>query len=132
MATDRNGLDARFEGQVFRKDHPMVLASRRDLASFRPVRLGYNADGYKAGQVLVRDPSDGYFKKYSLASGTGESACVLFEDVNGESSSGTALARGIFGGEVYTSALFDYVAGSKTLMDARDITDASGVQITKF
>lgn len=130
---DRHGLDATFSGQIFRKDHPMVISSNRHLATLLPVRLAYDAGGYKAGQILALDSVANQYKKFSAVSGSYQAACVLFEDVSALGSSGTALARGIFGGEVFTSLLLDYSATAKTQLGARDIVDSSGVgSITKF
>ncbi len=127
-----NGLDSTFNAEIFRTDNPVILASNRHLATIYGVRLAYNADGYKAGQVLSKDTSDGYFKKYSLASGTYPAQCVLFDNVNGPASSGTGLARGVFGGEVFTDKLLDYSANAKTDLGARDINASDGVGVTKF
>lgn len=129
----RKGLDAGFSGQIFRKDHPIVLACNRHLATIRPVRLAYNADGYPAGQVLARNTSTGYYEKFSAASGSYEAACVLFESLDeGTATSGTALARGIFGGEVFKSKLVDYDSNAKSNLGAREIIDATSSEIVKY
>lgn len=127
-----NGLDSTFNGQIFRKDHPMVLATNRQLATIFGIRLEYNANGYPAGQVLSKDTSDGLFKKYSLASGTYPAQCILFENIDGPASSGTALARGIFGGLVFTGILTDYSAQAKADLSAKDLSASDGVGVTKF
>lgn len=129
---DRHGLDATFSGQIFRKDHPMVLSSNRHLATLLAVRLAYDAGGYKAGQILALDTVANQYKKFSAVSGTYQASCVLFEDVSALGSSGTALARGVFGGEVFKSVLIDYDATVKTQFGAREIKDASSIEIVKF
>lgn len=126
----RHGLDATFDGQVFRKDHPMVIVRNRHLASIIPSRLAYNADGYKAGQVIALDTDDTW-KKWSLVSGTATVVGVLFEDIAALASSGTALARGIMAGEVDKAQLIDYNAQAKTAMLAKEFP-ANGVTVVKF
>lgn len=131
--------DAKFNSEIFRKDHPIILAARRDLASIKPVRLDNISAKYDAGQVLVRDPGDSLFKKYSTASGSGDTTCILFEDVeveefvDGETGvTGSAIARAIFGGEVFEDKLTDLDDSAKTELGGKTIVDATGVNIFKF
>lgn len=125
----RNGLDAQFSGEAFRKNHPMIIASNRHLASIQSVRL---AEGnYLAGQVISYDSADGLYKKYSEVSGTKTADAVLFTDV--QSASGTtSLERGIFSGEVYEDLLIDLNAQAKTDLGAKTIVNAEGLTILKF
>lgn len=135
-----SNLDAKTSGQIFRKDHPMILAARRELASLKPVRLAYNASGYKAGALLARNTVSGLFQNYVSggASGTGTAACVLFAPVEVENfsdSSDTALERGVFGGEVFQDLLVISGGASGSVLadlSGRTIIDATGVQILKF
>ncbi len=129
-----HGLDAFTSQEIFRKDHPMILASNRHLASIKPVRLAYDADGYVAGQVLGRNSVSGYFQKYDSggASGLDTATCILFEEVTAAASSGTTIARGIFAGEVYKSKLTDLDSGAETDLKARTIVDATGIEVLKF
>lgn len=135
--------DAKFNGQIFRKDNPLILAMRRDLASFVGVRVVYDSSGYMPGQVIVRKPSDGLFYKYSAASGGSfDSAMVLFDQATNDDQiaagdglsgvSGATLLRGLAAAYVYTANLIDYSAGAKTALGAKDMVDSGGVAITKF
>ena len=136
--------DALFNSSIFRKDNPIVLACRRDLASFMGVRLTPTTDDYMAGQCLVRVTSTGLFSRWSAASGgTYDSPCILFDQVTAPAQaingagvqtgvSGSTLARGIMGGLVYTTLLTDYDSNFKTQLKSTDRTDSGGVQITKF
>lgn len=136
--------DALFNSSIFRKDNPIILAARRELAKFIGVRLAYDAAGYKPGQCLVRKVSDGLFYKFSAASGsTYDSACVLFDQVTvdqeqangGGTQSGVAastLSRALIGGLVYTGLLLDYDSTMKSALSAKDVTPAGGVQMTSF
>ena len=128
----RNGLDASFKPQVFRKSHKHVLASNRQLATIFPVRLAYDADGYEPGQVLSHNTVDDVYEKFSAASGTYPAVAVLFDDISGPASSGTALARGIFGGEVLKAQLVDYDATAKSNLGAKDLVPSHGTEIVKF
>lgn len=131
----KKGLDASFESQVFRRDFPMILASRRDLASIKSVRLELTAGDtapFKAGQVLAYDSSSKTYKKYGAVSGSLDASCILFENVDAPASGSTVLERGVFGGEVYKSALIDYEAGVLTDLGGRIITDSDETEILKF
>ncbi len=131
------GSDLNFNGEIFRKDHPIILAARRDLASLKPVRLAYNASGYVAGQVLGRNTVSGYYENYNDggASGLETAAAVLFETVEVDlfaSTGDTRIARGIFGGEVFEDKLTGLDAAAKVDFASRTIVDATGVSIMKF
>lgn len=130
-------MDAKVNQEIFRKNHPIIIASNRHLASILPVRLAYNADGYVAGQVLARNTTSGLHAKYDdgASSGLNTAVGVLFEDVPVEkfaSSSDTVLARGIFGGELFEAKLTGLDANAKTDLKSRSITDARGVVTLKF
>ncbi len=128
-------LDAKVNNEIFRKNHPIILASNRHLATIYPVRLKHDTGGYLAGQVLVRNASTTYYEKYSASSGSYDAACILFEDVDGgefAGSTGNALARGVFGGEVFKAKLIDYDSGVATDLSGRVITGADGVDVFKF
>lgn len=126
-------LDARTSGEIFRADHPIILALNRHLATILPVRLAYVSGGYVAGQVLARNTVTGYFQKYDSggASGTDTARAVLFESADPVSGD-TMLARGIFGGWVFESKLIDLDNDAKTDLKATSIIDASGVTVLKF
>lgn len=125
------GLDASTNQSVFRSDYPQVLASRRDLASIKPVRLAADVDGYEAGQVLAYDSNDGLHKKYGGVSGSLDASCILFNKVDA-GATGTILERGIFGGEVYEDLLVDFDSNAKTDLGGRTINSATGSTILKF
>lgn len=129
-------LDAEFNPQIFRKDFPMILATNRHLATLLPVRLAYDSGGYIAGVCLARR-TDGLFVKYSTggASGTGTAVGFLFASVSVDefpSSTGTAVERGVFTGQLYSNLLVGNDATADTQLNARKITDASGTVIYSF
>lgn len=133
-----SGLHApQFQSEVFRKNHKMIIAQNRHLATIGPVRLVHSSTGYLAGQVLARDPADGLFKNYddAGASGVATASCVLLEDVDStemSGSTGTAVARAVFGGELYEDKLVGLDANAKTDLKARTIVDALGINVLKF
>lgn len=131
--------DAKVDNEIFRKDHPVVLACNAHQASLKGVRLAQEEeDGYQAGQVLVRNSGTGFYEKYSSSSGSYDAACILLHDVDPEAmsddngASGTALARGIFAGEVYLDKLVDYDSGVLSELKGREIVDAKGTEILRF
>jgi hypothetical protein len=130
-------LDAKVDTEIFRKDHPIILASNRHLATIYGVRLAYDASGYKAGTVLGRNSVDGTYAAYSnsASSGLDTAASILFEDVPAElfpATTGTAVARGIMGGEVFKAKLTGLDASAITDLGARTIIGADGVEVLKF
>lgn len=130
----KSTLDAVVNNEIFRKNWASIIAMRRDLASLQPVRLVYRAEGYLAGQVLGRITASGLYDKFSQVSGTSTATAILFEDIedSNQPATGGALARGITAGYVFTDKLLDYSATAKTQLLAKDITDASGISVTKF
>lgn len=132
--------DLNFSPEIFRKDHPMVIATNRSSAILLPVRLRYDSDGYLAGQVLARNTTDGRFQKYDTggSSGIDTAACVLFEsvgaqDFDGTGATGSTTAVGIFGGcTLFEGKLIDLDSDAKTDLGAKTIIDASGVSLLKF
>lgn len=133
-------LDAKVKGEIFRQDHPIILATNRHLATLLPVRLVYDASGYEAGRAVARltsGPNSGLYTKYNNAGASGADVCagVLFAPVEAAdfpSTTGTAVARCIFGGEVFNSKLVGMDANGITDLGGRVITDASGTAILKF
>lgn len=127
-------LDAKVNTEIFRKDHPIILAANRHLASIKSVRMVYaSATGYLAGTVIARNTVNGLYYAYNDAgsSGTEVASAILFEEVTPESGD-TMLARGIFGGEVFQAKCVGLDANAITDLKARSITDALGTQILKF
>lgn len=133
-------IGADFNPNVFSRDYPMVIATNRSSAILNPVRLRYDADGYKAGTVLARNTTDGLFQKYNDAgaSGINTASCVLFEPVgpteyDGPAATGSAMAVGIFGGcTLFKDKLVGLDANAITDLGARTIIDATGVTTLKF
>lgn len=132
-----SSLDIKFSGEIFRKDHAIILSGNRVLASLLPVRLAFVSGGYVAGQVLARNSVSELYEKYDNggSSGTDVAKAILFEDKaesDFASSGDTQVARGIFGGEVFKDKLTGLDSAAETDLDARTIVDASGVSILKF
>jgi hypothetical protein len=133
-------LDVKFNSEVFRKDHPMVIATNRQSAVLLPVRVKWKSGGYAAGTVLARNTTNGVYETYvdGTGSGIGTAACVLFEqlaaeDFDAQSAAGSTTAVGIFGGcTVYVDKLVGLDAAAKTDLGAREIVDATGVATLKF
>lgn len=133
-------LDVSFNGSIFRKDFPMVIATNRNSALLLPVRLRYNSAGYVAGTVLARNTTDGWYEKYDdgASSGLNTAAAILFEsilasDFDSTSSTGSTTAVGIFGGcTVYKDKLSGYDSAAGVDLGAKEIIDATGVTTLKF
>lgn len=134
-------IDINFNGSIFRKDFPMVIATNRAQAIMLPVRVRYQANGYVAGTLLARNTTDGWYQAYDDggSSGINTAKCVLFESLNatdfdGAASTGSTTAVGIFGGGVtlYKDKLVGYDANGATDLGLVDIIDATGVTTVKF
>lgn len=127
-------IDAGFKPEIFRKNHPVILACNRHQALLLPVRLRYQSGGYLAGQVLARNTVDGLFQPYvdGAASGTGDAAGILHDDIDMPTADESQTAIGIFGGQVYESKLTGLDAAAKVDLKSRSITDAEGTTILKF
>lgn len=133
MGNGVSSQDAVVNTEIFRKNHPIILACNRHLATLLPARMAYVADGYVAGQVVARNAVTGNYEKYvdGSASGIGTAAGVLFQDVS-PASGDTEIARVIFGGEVFEAKLTGLDAAAIVDLKARSITDATGVAVLKF
>lgn len=133
-----SATDPRFKSEVFRKDHPIIIAQNRQLASIVPVRLAYNASGYKAGRVLGRNSTSLMFQNYddAASSGLNTAVGVLFEDVDvtefDGGSTGSCTARMVVGGELFKDKLLGLDAAAETDLKARTIIDATAVSVLKF
>jgi hypothetical protein len=131
-------LDAKVNNEIFRKDHPIIIAMNRHLATIIPVRLAYDSDGYLAGLVLGKVTSTGEHQAYddgNSPAGVGVALGVLMEDVPVESfpsATGSALARMVVGGELFKAKLTGLDANAITDLGARTITGADGVDVLKF
>jgi len=131
-------IDSKFDGEIFRQDHPIILAGRRDLASIKPIRVKFRLTGYEAGRVMGRVTADGEFEIYNnaLANGAEVAVGVLFDTIAEEefdpAGSGTTVARLIVGGEVFKGKLVGLDVNAEADLNARSIIDASGVEILKF
>lgn len=133
-------IGASFNGSVFSKDFPMVIATNRASAVLLPVRLRYDSDGYVAGDTLARNTTDGWYDKYDGggSSGLDVAKCFLFEshpvaDFDAENATGSTMAVGIFGGcTLYYSKLGGVDSGAVTDVGGKVIIDATGVELLKF
>ena len=122
-----------YNGEIFRKDHLMIFASNRHLASIKAINVT-PAEAHTPGQIMARDDGDGVFKKFSAVSGGSyTSVCVLMDEVTTDEGDGSkAILRGIFSGELYKSALLDYNATALSDMGGKIVTDAQGDEILHF
>jgi hypothetical protein len=132
-----SGQDAKFSGQIFRKDFPMIIAQNRHLASIVPARIAYQSSGYKAGTVLALNSVSNQFAPYddTASSGLNTAVGVLFKPVEVEdfpSATGSQMARMIIGGELYEDKLVGLDAAAKVDLKSRTVTDTSGTKILKF
>lgn len=129
--------DINFNPEIFRKDYPMVIAKNRHLASIGAVRLAYDADGYPAGTVLARNSVSGLYQAYDDggSSGLNTAKCVMLDEFSVsefEDTDATALARGIFGGELFYSKLIGIDANGITDLGGKRYIEADGVEVFKF
>lgn len=133
-------VDVKFDGSIFRKDHPIIIATNRNSALLLPVRLRYNSSGYAAGVLISRNTTDGFYDKYvdGAASGLGTANAILFEDHGVEdfdstASTGSTAAAAIFGGcTVFKDKLTGYDAAALVDLKGREITDATGTNLVVF
>lgn len=128
-------IDPRFTGEIFRQDHPIILACDRHLASLLPVRMRYKSGGYAAGEVVSRNTTDGLYDSYldGAASGLGAANAILQDKVDfGTATSGSQIAVGIFGGKVYSAKLTGMDAAGIVDLKGRTVIDATGVSILMF
>jgi len=124
--------DASYKDNIFRKDHYMIFAANRHLASIKPIKT-QSTDELKPGQVMARNTSSGYFEKFSAVSGGSyDSACVIIDELSSSEATGTSVLRGVFGGELVKSALSDYDSNANTALGAKEITSGTGTEIVKF
>ncbi len=130
-------IDSNFKSQVFRKDHPAIIAQDRQLAVLVGARLAYNATGYLAGTLLARNTVSGLYDKYDdgASSGLNTAAGVLFQEVAGEdfaSATGSTTAVLIAGGIVYKDKLIGLDSAAEADLSARTIVGADGVELLKY
>jgi len=124
----------RFDTEVFRNDRRIIIAANRHLASIMPVVLEYDANGYKAGQVIARNTTSGLWTKYVAAgsSGTDTAVGILFNDRLDMPASGVADGQLIIKGEVFEDKCLDLDADAKTDLGARSVVSATGDTILVF
>jgi hypothetical protein len=130
-------IDSNFKKEVFRKDHPAIIAQDRQLAVLIGARMKYNATGYLAGTVVARNNVSGLYDKYDNggASGLDNAVGVLFQDVaeeSFESATGSTTAVVIAGGVVYKDKLIGLDAGAEADLGAKTIIGADGVELLKY
>lgn len=135
-----SGQDMKFDSEIFRKDHPMILASNRHHATIFPIRVKYSASDIVAGTVMAYQTSgaaSGQYTAYddSGASGLNSAACVLFKTVATESfadASDSQMGLGIFKGELFQAKLTGLDANGITDLKARSVTGADGAVVLIF
>jgi hypothetical protein len=132
-----SSIDAKFNSEIFRKNQPMIIAADRQLAVLLPVRLAYSSAGYKAGTVLARNTTSGYYQAYDDAASSGLNTArgVLLEEHptdDFESSTGTVAAVCIFAGLVFKDNLTGLDSNGETDLSAKTIVDATGTNLLKF
>lgn len=133
----KSSIDSEVNNQIFRKDYPVVIAKRRELASLAPVRLAGDGADFIAGTAIARETSSGKFKRWTAVSGgTYDTPCVLFESVPAyqfdSAVTGGALARAVVQGYVYQGSLVGSNTQFITALGGVIQTDASQVAIVKF
>ena len=131
-------LDAKFDGQAFRRDFVEIIAQNRHLATIGPVRMENDGTDYLAGQVLAKR-TNGLFCKYDNggASGADTAVCVLMQPAVypqdfGVAGTGTNVNTAVFGGELLQAKLTGLDANAITDLGGRSFTDATGIQVFKF
>jgi hypothetical protein len=131
-----SGLDFFTSTEVFRKNHPIILANNRHQAMISGVRVAYNANGYAAGTVMALNSVSNYYEAYNDAgsSGLGDARGILFHDIEVEDFNGAAstAAQLIFRGNVFYAKLTGIDANGLTDLGARVITDGYSNQIMIF
>ena len=130
-------IDTGFSGEVFRKDHPIIISSNRQLASILGVRLAYDADGYDAGTVLARNSTSGAYAKYDdgASSGLDTAKAVLLHEMRATDFASTGdiqAAQALFGGEVFKDKLVGLDANGETDLGSKTIVLPGSVTILKF
>jgi hypothetical protein len=142
--TFTSGIDAGFNGEVFRRDYKVVIAMKREMAIIRPVRLApkVGSGDYVAGQVLAKYGNtagnlEGLFVDYDDAGASGRETaqCILLSDVKSEPESSAASGRlglGLFSGFVLKASLIGFDNAAGTDLKASEWSDAQGVDIVKI
>lgn len=130
-------LGPEFNGNIFSKNFAQIIAQNRQQAVLMGVGLAYTGSDYLAGTVLARNTTSGYYQPYTSGgpSGTGTAVAILAEDhLNYEfaSSGDVQSAVGIFGGQVFQTALIGLDSGAITNLAAKSLIDGFGVEILKF
>ena len=120
--------------EVFRKDHRFILARNRQLASFVPIVLEYDAAGYYAGQTIARNTTSELWTKYVPAgsSGTDTAVGILFQDVLDMPASAVGGGDLIVRGEVYQDNCLDLDNDAITDLGGRSVVSATGSTILIF
>lgn len=138
------GLDAFTSGEIFRKNFKIVIATKRELALIRPVRLAPKVASdtsiYYPGQTLARytsGPYAGQFVDYSDAGASGRetATCILLSECYSQAADSAAsapLAQALFKGVVFKDALIGWDAAAKTDVNGRQIDDAQGISLIEF
>lgn len=129
--------DAANSTEIFRKDHPIILACNRHQALILPIRIKAKpADDtkYAAGTVMAKNSVDGFFYAYNDAgaSGLNVAKCILLHDVF-PAVLNTDMGDAAFGGVVWYDKLVGIDAAGITDLGGRRIVDSSGLgELLKF
>ena len=130
-----SGIDARYDAEIFRKDHPVILACNRHQALLLSARMRYKSGGYVAGTLIAQNSVDDLFDAYdnSASSGLNTAKAILNETVDfGAQTSGSLMAVGIFKGTVYKDKLTGYDAPGLVDLNGREVTDSDGDDLVIF
>lgn len=130
-------ISAKFSGEIFRKDYPIIIAQSIQQATFVPALLAFDSAGYLAGQVLGRNSVSGLYQKYNDAGASGVDVArgVLFEShASGEfqDATGQVAARMVIGGTLFKDKLTGLDSAAETDFGAKTIVDATGTTLLKF
>ena len=132
-----SNLDAKFSGEIFRKDFPIIFANLKN-AGILPVRVLYDSAGYEVGRVLGRITSSGYYAKYDdgdSPAGVGVAKGVMLDEIAATefpSATGTLVARMITSGYLYNDNLVGLDSNAVTDLNARTVVDGTGTTILIF
>lgn len=135
-------LDADFNAEVIRRDDANIIAAHRQSALFLGVRLAYDADGYKPGQVLGKNSTSGLWMKYDDNGSSGEATAVAvlekgvavgqFPSTTVQSAANSVVQPAIFGGTVFYDKLQGVDAAALVDLKGRRISDVTGADLLVF
>lgn len=133
-------IDPRFNGSIFHKNYPQIIASDRALAKIIGARMAWKSTSVAAGTLVGRVTSTGFYVPYddAVTGGADTAVGVLLDDVDFEAASGASgigsnAARVCVGGaSLYYDKLTGLDANGLTDMKARKVTDITGTNLLVF